>query len=335
MTKKFVKRIVSGMIFLLIVSFLCACANNNVNIDTNSGNWKPTKTVTIICGYGVGGSSDLFARILAKELSGYWNVNVVVNNIEGASGAVGTTQCFNAVPDGYTVFVSNGATITQSVQREFDWSYLDFTNIAKIIDEDEILCVSNSSGIDSLDKLIKLCKEKPGKVSIGVAGVGGYTYLAAERFIKEYNLDVKVVPYNSGAEVVSAVMGGFVDFCIQQPAELYSGIESEKLKAIVIMAEDRHISTVLNNIPTSKEQNADFVMKQWRGISAPRNLPDEVKSEWMNALHEISLKESFRNDVDSILHARVDLICGSEFDGFLDEENAWIEITMKDIGLVD
>ena len=333
MKKCIVKRIITITLMIVSVLGLCACESNTV--DSGSETWKPDRTVTIICGYGVGGSSDLFARIVAKELSEYWGVDVIVKNVEGASGAIGTTECFYSIPDGYTVFVSNGATITQSVQGEVEWNYSDFTNIARVIDEDEILCVSSSSNINSLKELISLCKKKPREMSIGVAGVGGYTYLAAERFIKEYNLDVKVVPYNSGAEVVSAVMGGFVDFCIQQPAELYSGIESEKLKAIVIMAEDRHISTVLNNIPTSKEQNADFVMKQWRGISAPRNLPDEVKSEWMNALHEISLKESFRDDVDSILHARVDLICGSEFDGFLDEENAWIEITMKDIGLVD
>lgn len=331
--KKRLLKIRASVMALSFMIFLCACGNKDV--ETKYDNWKPTKTVTIVCGYGVGGSSDLFARILARELSDYWGVNVIVNNIEGASGAVGTTECFNAAPDGYTVFVSNGATITQSVQGDVEWNYSEFTNIAKVIDEDEILCVSNSSEINSLDDLIELCKKEPGKVSIGVAGVGGYTYLAAERFIKEQNIDVKVVAYDSGAEVVSAVMGGFVDFCIQQPAELYAGIESEQLKPIAIMAQNRHISPVLSNISTSSEQNVDLVMNQWRGISAPGNLPDGVKEEWINSLQVISQKESFNSDVDNILHARVNLISGSEFDGFLDKENEWVERVMKEIGLVE
>lgn len=318
---------------MILTLGLCACGNN---LKTDSADtWKPSKTVTIICGYGVGGSSDLFARVVAKKLSEYWGVDVIVKNVEGVSGAIGTTECFYSEPDGYTVFVSNGATITQSVQGEVEWKYSDFTNIAKVIDEDEILCVSSSSNTNSLEELIDLCKANPGKMSIGVAGVGGYTYLAAERFIEEQNLDVKVVAYNSGAEVASAVMGGFVDFCIQQPAELYSGIESKKLKPLSIMAIDRHSNALLSDIKTAKEQNVEFVMAQWRGISAPANIPDEAKEEWINALKCITESKSFASDVDNILHARVSLVCDSAFVTFLDEENAWVEEIMKEIGLVE
>ena len=333
MKKCIVKRIITITLMIVSVLGLCACESNTV--DSGSETWKPDRTVTIICGYGVGGSSDLFARIVAKELSEYWGVDVIVKNVEGASGAIGTTECFYSIPDGYTVFVSNGATITQSVQGEVEWNYSDFTNIARVIDEDEILCVSSSSNINSLKELISLCKKKPREMSIGVAGVGGYTYLAAERFIEEQDLDVKVVAYNSGAEVVSAVMGGFVDFCIQQPAELYSGIESKKLKPISIMAKERHSNSMLSDIKTAREQDVDFVMTQWRGISAPANIPDEVKTEWINALTYISESESFASDVENILHTKVSLVCDSEFDSFLDEENSWVENIMREIGLVE
>lgn len=332
MNKSIVKLIITIVLMMILVLGLCACGNKVKGINTDT--WKPNKTVTIICGYGVGGSSDLFARIVAKELSEYWGVEVIVKNVEGASGAIGTTECFYSKPDGYTVFVSNGATITQSVQGEVEWKYSDFTNIAKLIDEDEILCVSSSSNINSLGDLISICKKNPGKMSIGVAGVGGYTYLAAQRFIEEQNLDVKVVAYNSGAEVVTAVMGGFVDFCIQQPAELYSGIKSKKLKPISIMAIDRHSNAVLSGIRTAREQDVDFVMNQWRGISAPAHISDKVKVEWVNALKYITKSKNFVSDVENILHARVSLICDSDFKAFLDEENTWVRNIMKEIGLV-
>ena len=333
MNKCIVRRIITIALMMTLVLGISACGNKVK--DTDADNWKPKKTVTIICGYGVGGSSDLFARIAAKELSEYWGVDVIVKNVEGASGAIGTTECFYSKPDGYTVFVSNGATITQSVEGEVKWKYSDFTNIAKVIDEDEILCVSSSSNINSLKELISLCEKNPGKMSIGVAGVGGYTYLAAERFIKEQNIDVKVVSYNSGAEVVTAVMGGFVDFCIQQPAELYSGIKSKKLKPISIMAIDRHSNAVLSDIKTAREQDVDFVMNQWRGISAPAHVSDKVKAEWINALKHITNSKHFVSNVENILHARVNLMCDSDFKAFLDEEYTWVKNIMKEIGLVE
>ena len=101
------------------------------------------------------------------------------------------------------------------------------------------------------------------------------------------------------------------------------------------MAIDRHSNVLLSDIKTAKEQNVEFVMTQWRGISAPANIPDEAKEGWINALKCITESKSFASDVDNILHARVSLVCDSAFVTFLDEENAWVEEIMKEIGLVE
>lgn len=323
-----------GILFVLIISFLCGCAD----LDNESGTsqkWTPDKDVTIICGYGAGGSTDLFARLVAEELEKRWNVSVIVKNIEGGSGAVGTTECYYAKPDGYTVFISNGATITQSVLGEVEWKYSDFTNIAKIIDEDEILCVKGDSDIHSINDLINLCNEDSGKISIGVAGAGGFTYLAAQRFIKEFELDVKVVAYNSGSETVTAVMGGFVDFCIQQPAEVYSGIKSERLRGIAIMTDGRHDSEILKDVPTITEQGYDLLTYQWRGISAPGGLPDNVTDEWTAAISDICEDKEFEKKVNEVLFARISLLTAEEMNVFMDNESQWIRDVMLDLGMLE
>ena len=321
--------------FIFFVTTFTGCGKSTDVDKTLNESWKPRKAVTIICGYGVGGSSDIFARIVAKHLSEYWNIDVVVKNIQGAAGAIAASQCYKAKPDGYTVMISNGATVTQSAIGDVDWTYKDFTNIAKVIDEDEILCVNSSSNIGSLNELIANCKEQQGKIRIGVAGAGGYTYLAAMKFIHDLELKVKIITYDSGAEAVNAVMGGFVDFCMQQPAEVMPGLESGHLRAIAIMSEKRHRHEKLKVIPSSQEQGINFISYEWRGISAPKNLPSSIKKEWENALKYITTKMEFQNEVDNILLAKEHILLGDEMLEFMNKEFRWIKPLMRDLELIE
>lgn len=114
--------------------------------------------------------------------------------------------------------------------------------------------------VNSMSEFISYCKEHPGEVCIGFAGVGGFTYLAAQKFIADMGIDVKTVAYDSGSEVVTAVMGGFVDFCMQQPAELASGLESGALKCLATMSDEHHPSELLASVPTSKEEGLNLLL---------------------------------------------------------------------------
>lgn len=322
------------MVICICIMFITFTSFTQEWQEQKSESWKPTNDVKILCGYNVGGSTDLFARIVAKHLSNYWGVNVIVENITGGSGAIATTKCYNSKPDGYTVFVSNGATLTQSSTGAMEWRFDEFSHIAKMIDEDEILCASKESGFKTLDDLIESCKNNPGERTIAVAGVGGYTYLVAHRFLAEKNLDVKIVAYDSGVEAVTAVMGGFADFCIQQPAEVASGIESEKLVGLVIFSDEPHINKILHEIPTGLEIEAGMRAAQWRGISGPPNMPDNVKAEWANALIAIANSEDFQKEVSDVLFARTNYLSGVDFSDYLADEYDWISSMMQTLGLV-
>ena len=346
--KKFMKRIlVLALTLSMCATFLTACTKKtDENSSTNQSNtssdadnseatvWVPTDDVTILCGYSAGGSTDLFARLVAQYLSNYWGVNVIVDNVTGGSGAIAMTQCLQSAPDGLTVTISNGASLTLSASGNVDWSYSDFTNLAKLIDEDELLCVKSDSQFNSMSEFISYCKEHPGEVSIGFAGVGGFTYLAAQKFIADMGIDVKTVAYDSGSEVVTAVMGGFVDFCMQQPAELASGLESGALKCLATMSDEHHPSELLASVPTSKEEGFEFITTQWRGISAPGDLPENIKEGWLTALKAVADDPDFQNDATNSLLARVNPLLGSDMDEFMDADYKWIEPLMQQLGLI-
>ncbi|MBR0597589.1 tripartite tricarboxylate transporter substrate binding protein [Clostridiales bacterium BAD-6] len=295
----------------------------------------PTKSINMIVGYSAGGSTDIFARLVAKYLEDLWGQTVVVTNVNGGGGAIGFTQTLQNKPDGYTVTISNGASLTIGASGNVDFTYQDFDNLGRMIIEDEVLLVSKDSPYTSLQDLIEDAKTNPGKLKVGFAGLGGFTHLAAAKFINDTGMKVGNIGYGSGSEAVVGVMGDFVDFCMQQPGEFASQFEAGELKALAIMSDERHPSDALANIPTAKEQGVDFATYQWRGISAPKGLPEEVKTKWEEALTEIANNPEFQAEVEEILLARVDCITGDEFESWLDSEDAWISPLMKELGLTE
>lgn len=335
--KNLFKRIIC---LLTVVALTMVCfvgceekPNKSVNSNSNSGSNFPNKSINMIVGYGAGGSTDIFARLVAKYLEQKWNVSVVVNNVTGGSGAVGFTQALQQTADGYTVTISNGASLTLSESGNVDWKYNDFDNLAKMIDEDEVLLVSKDCPYNSLEEFIEAAKANPKSLSVGFAGLGGFTHLAAAKFINDMGIEVNNIGYNSGSEAVVAVLGGFVDFCQQQPAEFAAQFEAGELKALGIMSKERHPSELLSGIPTSKEQGIDFLVSQWRGISAPKGLPEDVRKIWEDTLAEIAADPEFQKEVEETLLSRVNCITGEEFESFMDSEAAWIAPLLKELGM--
>lgn len=291
------------------------------------------KNINMIVGYSAGGSTDIFARLVAKYVEQKWGCTVVVQNVTGGSGAVGFQQCLDSAADGYTVTISNGASLTLSESGNYDWTYKDFDNLAKIIDEDELLCVKADAPYNDLNEFVEYAKANPGKMTVGFAGLGGFTHLAAAKFIHDMGVEVNNIGYDSGSEAVTAVLGGFVDFCQQQPAETASTLESGDLKALAIMSTERHPSELLANVPTAKEQGVDFLVAQWRGISAPKGLPTEARTAWETCLAEIAADPAFQAEVESTLLSRVNCVTGQEFEDWMDSEAAWIGPLMDELGL--
>ncbi len=331
------KMIAVMMVVLLLAASLAGCGNESEGTDgpDESAVNFPIKSVNMIVGYGAGGSTDIFARLVAKYLEEIWGQSVVITNVTGGGGAVGFTQTLQNRADGYTVTISNGASLTTSASGNVDYKYNDFDNLARIIIEDQVLLVSKDSSYDSLGDLLDDANANPGKLKIGFAGLGGFGHLAAAKFLNDTGIDVGNIGYGSGSEAVVGVMGNFVDFCVQQPGEFISQYEAGELKALAILSDARHPSPALSEIPTAKEQGIEFATNQWRGVSAPKGLPEEVRAEWESALTEVANNPEFQREVEEILLSRVDCITGDEFEAWLDSENAWISPLMQELGLAE
>ncbi|MDD2207275.1 MAG: tripartite tricarboxylate transporter substrate binding protein [Aminobacterium sp.] len=291
----------------------------------------PNNTVNIVVGYNPGGSTDTFARLLAKHLEPVLGQPVVVQNVPGGGGAVGYVKTMTSKPDGYTVVVSNGSLLTLGGIGNVDFQYSDFTNLGRVIVEDETICVGKDAAWNSIAELITYAKENPGKLRIGFAGIGGFTYLAANQFIKSAGIEIDGIGYSSGAEAVAGLLGGFVDVIVQQPAEIYSHWEGGEIKILGTMGEVRH--PLFPEVMTCEEQGLNVKLFQWRGISGPKNMPEDVRAAWIDALDQVQKSEAFRKDVTSILCAGTSFSGGDAFESWLKKEADWIYPLIDELGL--
>ena len=322
--------ILAALMLLLVVSGCSGKSSGAAKNKAAESVW-PEKDINIIVGYGPGGSTDTFARILAKYLAPVLGKNVIVSNVPGGGGAVGYTNTLTSKADGYTVVVSNGSLLTLGGIGDVDFGYSNFDNIGRVIVEDETICVGKNATWKSVSELVEYAKANPGKLKVGFAGMGGFTYLAANKFIKSVGIDVRGVGYGSGSEAVAGLLGGFVDFIVQQPGEIYSQYEAGELKVLGIMGDERN--PLLSEVPTCKEGGFDLELYQWRGISAPKGVPENVKATWIDALNKVNSNEEFKKEIQKVLLANTKCITGNEFETWLKKEAEWIYPLIEDLGL--
>lgn len=331
--RKTFKRMSVVLLILMVTMIATGCSQKKEtgSSDVESGSDWGKKDVNIIVGYGPGGSTDTFARIFAKYLSPVIGNNVVVSNISGGGGAVGYIKTLTSDPDGNSVVVSNGSLLTLGGIGNIDFEYSNFSNIARIIVEDETICVGKNAEWDNITEMIDYAKANPKKLKVGFAGIGGFTYLAANKFIEAAEIEVIGVGYDSGSEAVAGLLGGFVDFIVQQPGEIFAQYDAGELKVLAVAGTERN--PLLPDASTCKEQGLELELYQWRGLSAPANLPEEARARWITAIDEVTGNPDFVAEIQKVLLATTKPLTGDLFEEWLVKEAGWIYPLIEDLGL--
>ena len=170
----------------------------------------PTRSVTMMIGYGTGGGTDVQARLAAQHLEKKLGVPVVVQNVPGAGSQVAASTLLRDGTDGYTILATNqpDLSITMALGNA-PYKLSDFETVALDIYEPRIVMVLKDSPYQSFDAFVAAAKEAPGKLSFAVTA-GGAQEQFARWLVGELGIDVRVVGYPSGGETTTAVMGGHV-----------------------------------------------------------------------------------------------------------------------------
>ena len=239
----------------------------------------PAKPVRLIVPYAPGGPLDITARVLAERVKDSLGT-VVVENRPGAGGNIGADAVAKAAPDGYTIGIA--ATATHAVNP---WLFAkmpynaatDFAAITQMVRVPNVLVMNADAAqrlrINTLGDLIAYAKANPAKLNYGSGGNGSAGHLAGEMFKKEAGIFALHIPYNGGNPAQLALLGGQVDFNLDNLATAAPNIRSGRLKALAVTSMAR--SSALPDVPAMSEALKGFSIDTWWGLVAPAGTPKE------------------------------------------------------------
>ena len=275
----------------------------------------PDKNIEFIVPWNAGGGADNVVRAIQNPLEEALDTTIVVRNVSGGGGAVGFSTAITANPDGYVVTIPTNATFTLEGLGNVGFTYTDFEYIARVLVEPYVLAVNSEKGWSSLESMVSELQGSQVPLMVGASGVGSSTHVMAVALAEELGVNFQVVPYDSGANAVTAAMGGHIDAVVLNPSEVVSAIDSGRLHAIVTTGEER--SGAIPDSPTMLEEGYDFSISQWRGIAAPKGISQEVEDRWVEAIKAAVEDPEFQRAAE-MMGSDIMPLFGDELDQFVE-----------------
>jgi tripartite-type tricarboxylate transporter receptor subunit TctC len=234
------------------------------------------KPITLVVGFAPGGSSDLFARLVAEKLSYNTGNRVTVQNVSGAGGVIAHSKVATGPSDGSVILLASVGPLTVS-PNVIDVSYdpiQDFLPISMGAELPNILVVPKSLGVNNLKEFIALAKKR-GNISYGSSGIYSSTHVAGELLQKRANVKLLHVPYKGGSAALIDVVAGRISSAIISPFTAEPFIRRGELVGIAVTSKERML--MLPNIPTIAEQGfVGFDATNWYAFVAHKDVAENT-----------------------------------------------------------
>lgn len=239
----------------------------------------PARPIDLVVPFPPGGATDVNGRVIATAMGAQLGKPMVIENLSGASGVIGTTRVARAKPDGYTLVIGNISThaIAPGFVPKLPYSPLrDFEPIAHTGKLVNLLVVHPSLPAHSVKELIAYAKANPGALSYGSAGAGGTPHLSAELFRLRTGTSMQHIPYRGGGPMLTDLLAGHVQLAFGNVPELMPHVQAGRLRALGVTSAQRWPG--LEDVPTIQEQGVpDYEVLSWIGMFAPAGIPAPVK----------------------------------------------------------
>jgi tripartite-type tricarboxylate transporter receptor subunit TctC len=265
-----------------------ACAAGLLQALPVAAQTWPTRPVRIIVPFAVGGPADVFARFLAQRLPDQLGQTFVVENKPGAGAVIGTDQVAKAPPDGYTLLLmSNTHTVNETLVPNKPYHLTrDFVGVAPINYSDLVLVAHPSVPVTNVRDLLKLAKQRPGKLNYASSGTGTPYHMAGELFKSMGGVYLVHIPYKGSSGARTDLLGGQVDFMFDAVTTMTEQVRAGKAKAIATTGKQR--SAVLPDVPTVHESGVPgYEATIWLGLMAPKGTPPAIVNRLNEAVSKI------------------------------------------------
>ncbi|MGO4524882.1 Bug family tripartite tricarboxylate transporter substrate binding protein [Microvirga sp. 2MCAF35] len=237
----------------------------------------PQKQVTIVVPFGPGGTTDLFARIVAEQLHAKYGKPFIIENRPGAGGNIGTTAVAKAAPDGHTLLVGTVSThainpfLYKNLPHDAEKDFVPITALAKL---PNLLVVNPKIPVKTFAEFVEYAKQNPGKLNYGSSGAGTSQHLAAELFQLKTGAKMTHVPFRSSQDIVNGLIGGHIDLAFDNMTIAWPQAQGGTVRALAVTSPER--SQQAPEIPAVAETLTGFDATSWNGLWAPAGTPQAI-----------------------------------------------------------
>lgn len=285
---------------LLRSALLAAClfASTIAQAETLSAPW-PSRLIKATIPFGAGSAADVVPRLVFDRLAAELGQPIVIENRAGAGGTLGTALVAKAEPDGYNILANSSAlTIAPAIYSRLSFDTAgDLASTLMIGRSANVMIVPLARPWKSVQDFIADARAKPGSISFGSVGIGSAVHISAEKFRLAAGFEATHVPYRGGAEVITDILGGRIDFYFCPVATALPLIREGRVRALLVSTEKRVAD--LPDVPTPQEaglKNAESAI--WFGVFMPAKTPRDIVEKFhaagMRVLNDPAVQASFR-----------------------------------------
>ena len=238
-------------------------------------NW-PARPLTMVVPFAAGGGTDVLGRILGRRISEILGQQVIIENVGGAGGMVGSARVAKAAPDGYQfVLGSRADAINQTLYKNPLYNLAtDLAPVALIADQPTLLVARNDLPVGNLVEFIAYARANQATMQMASAGAGSTGHLDCMLLNATIGIKVTHVPYRGGGPAMQDLIAGRIDYICTLSATARQQIEGKLIKAIAILSRDR--SAMLPGLASAREQGLDFEASTWFGFFLPKGTPAPI-----------------------------------------------------------
>jgi tripartite-type tricarboxylate transporter receptor subunit TctC len=253
----------------------------------------PTKPIQVVIPFGPGGTHDIAARIVDSQLQEILKVPIIHLNKPGGGGVIGATFAKEQKPDGYTVLYGGLTVVVELpiVTPNSPYKTEDFIPIARVTYGALVLSVKKDSPLNSLEEFIKAAKKDPGKITLGIPGIGTSQHLVAKLFESEAKIELNMIPFKGDGAAITALLGGHVQAVMTGITSITPHLKSGEVNTIASSGLDRH--AVFKEIPLFKERGfPEVAIYSWTGPFVAVGTPEPIIKVLSDAYKEAATHPS-------------------------------------------
>jgi tripartite-type tricarboxylate transporter receptor subunit TctC len=292
----------------------------------------PSKPIEVLVPYAPGGIIDILARIFAEPLSRELKVPVIIKNQAGGGGLTGSTAFMNTKPDGYTMLSgcagATMSTVLLSNTPPFD-PRKDLLPVGYMGDSPIAMAVPKASPFKSFDDFLAFAKNNPGKLIGGVSGLGAENHIMFMSLLKDTKIKTKLVPFTSGGQLITALLGGHLDWLTNSLPQTLNYERSGDLRTLLLTRSSKE----LPGVPSGRDKGLPSVtVSTWNGFFV---LPQTPKAAYDRLISAVEVASKDPEAVKKVAEAgfNVEYKTPREFSNLIKEQWDMLSRIIEETGM--